>query len=236
MEKELKEQPHYLGHRTRLRERFLKDEGASMPDYELLEMLLALAIPRRDVKEKAKDLINHFGSYAKVIAAEQSKLLNYGLSENVVAAIKLIKTSATKFAWYNLSESNEPIIANVDYLIDYYKNAMAYLEVEEFRVMFLDAKLQIIKDVVMQGGSINSVQVHPREVLKLALDYNATSVILAHNHPSGKLQPSNNDLEITKKIIDALKTVDVLVGDHIIITKHGHYSFLESGLLTRIKR
>ena len=236
MEKKLKEQPHYLGHRTRLRERFLKDEGASMPDYELLEMLLALAIPRRDVKEKAKDLINHFGSYAKVIAAEQSKLLNYGLSENVVAAIKLIKTSATKFAWYILSESNEPIIANVDYLIDYYKNAMAYLEVEEFRVMFLDAKLQIIKDVVMQRGSINSVQVHPREVLKLALDYNATSVILAHNHPSGKLQPSNNDLEITKKIIDALKTVDVLVGDHIIITKHGHYSFLESGLLTRIKR
>ena len=84
MEKKLKEQPHYLGHRTRLRERFLKDEGASMPDYELLEMLLALAIPRRDVKEKAKDLINHFGSYAKVIAAEQSKLLNYGLSEKVI--------------------------------------------------------------------------------------------------------------------------------------------------------
>ena len=236
MAKELKEQPHYLGHRNRLRERFLIDEGDSMADYELLEMLLALAIPRRDVKEKAKDLIKHFGSYANVVSAPQNKLYDYGLSVNVVSAIKLVKASAKRFAWHNLKETNEPIIANMDYLLEYYTNAMAYLEVEEFRVMFLDAKLQVLKEEVMQKGSVNSVQVHPREIVKAAIKYNATSVVLAHNHPSGKLQPSHNDLEMTKKIIDALKTIDVLVGDHLIITKQGYYSFLESGLLERIKR
>ena len=183
--KEVKEKPHYLGHRMRLRERFLKDEGKSMADYELLELLLTIAIPRRDVKQKAKDLLNHFGSFNKVITASQNSLSSYGLSENVITILKVIKASAIKLSWQELNEQNEPILSNFDYMIDYCRTAMSYLDVEEFRVIFLDAKLKIIKEETMQRGSVNSVSVHPREVLKAAIQHNATSVILLHNHPSG---------------------------------------------------
>ena len=235
-DKEVKEKPHYLGHRMRLRERFLKDEGKSMADYELLELLLTIAIPRRDVKQKAKDLLNHFGSFNKVITASQHSLSSYGLSENVITILKVIKASAIKLSWQELNEQNEPILSNFDYMIDYCRTAMSYLDVEEFRVIFLDAKLKIIKEETMQRGSVNSVSVHPREVSKAAIQHNATSVILLHNHPSGKTQPSTKDLEVTKQIIDALKPVDINVNDHIIITQNGYYSFLEEGILHRLKK
>ena len=146
MDKEVKEKPHYLGHRMRLRERFLKDEGKSMADYELLELLLTIAIPRRDVKQKAKDLLNHFGSFNKVITASQNSLSSYGLSENVITILKVIRASAIKLSWQELNEQNEPILSNFDYMIDYCRTAMSYLDVEEFRVIFLDAKLKIIKE------------------------------------------------------------------------------------------
>lgn len=231
---EIKEKPHYLGHRMRLKERFLKDEGKSMADYELLELLLTIAIPRRDVKQKAKDLINHFGSFNKVITASQNALLSYGLSQNVITILKIIKTSAIKLSWQELNEQDEPILNNFDYMIDYCRTAMSYLDIEEFRVIFLDAKLRIIKEETMQRGSVNSVSVHPREVLKAAIQHNATSVILVHNHPSGKPQPSTKDIEVTKQIIDALKTIDIKVNDHIIITQNSYYSFLEEGILNRL--
>lgn len=230
-----KEKPHYLGHRMRLKERFLKDEGKSMPDYEILEMLLALAIPRRDVKEQAKNLINHFGSFNKVINAPYEKMVEYGLSVNVIAALKLVKVSALKMAWQELKDSDKPILSNFDYMIDYCKSAMSFLEVEEFRIIFLDAKLQVIKEETLQKGSLTSVAVHPREVLLAALHCNAASVILMHNHPSGKTQPSSDDLKVTKQIIDTLQTIDIEVQDHIIVSPNGYYSFTEHNILSKLK-
>ena len=218
-EQEVKDTPHYLGHRMRLKERFLKDEGKSMADYELLELLLTLAIPRRDVKQKAKDLINHFGNFNKVITAPQKALSSYGLSANVITAFKIVKAAAIKMSWQELSDRDEPILSNFDYMIDYCRTAMSHLDVEEFKVIFLDAKLRVIKEETMQRGSINCVSIHPREVLKAAIEHNATSIILVHNHPSGKAQPSTKDLEVTKQIISALSPVDINVNDHIIIPR-----------------
>ena len=235
-EQEVKEKPHYLGHRMRLRERFLKDEGKSMADYELLELLLTIAIPRRDVKQKAKDLLKHFGSFNKVITASQNSLSSYGLSENVITLLKVVKASAIKMSWQELSSRDEPILSNFDYMLDYCRTAMSHLDIEEFRVIFLDARLRIITEETLQRGSVNCVSVHPREVLKAAIQNNATSVILMHNHPSGNPQPSIKDLEVTKQIIIALKSVDINVNDHIIISSNTYYSFLEEGILARLKK
>ncbi|MBQ7303526.1 MAG: DNA repair protein RadC [Alphaproteobacteria bacterium] len=231
MEKEEKQQPHYVGHRMRLKERFLKDEGKTMPDYEILELLLTLAIPRRDVKEKAKELIAHFGGFGKVISAPYTKLTEFGLSKNVITVLKLVKASAIKMTWQELNESDMPILCLFDYLIDYCKASMSFLEVEEFRVIFLDAKLQILKEEIMQRGTINCVAVHPREILLAALDCKATSVVLVHNHPSSSEKPSAQDIKITNQIIEALKIVDIVVQDHIIITPNGYYSFKENKLI-----
>jgi len=236
MNEENAKKPHYLGHRMRLKERFLSDEGKAMPDYELLEVLLTLAIPRRDVKEKAKELLNYFGSLNKLINASTQSLIAYGLTINVIVALKIVKVIATKSVWGKIKETDESILYNFDYLIDYCKISMSHLEVEEFRVIFLDAKLQIIKEKIMQRGSVNSVSVHPREVLKEAINCNAISVVLMHNHPGGKAQPSMRDLEVTKQIIESLKTVDINVNDHIIITEDNYYSFLEQGILARLKK
>ena len=229
--KEVKEKPHYLGHRMRLRDRFLKDEGKSMADYELLELLLTIAIPRRDVKQKAKDLLNHFGSFNKVITASQNSLSSYGLSENVITILKVIKASAIKLSWQELNEQNEPILSNFDYMIDYCRTAMSYLDVEEFRVIFLDAKLKIIKEETMQRGSVNSVSVHPREVLKAAIQHNATSVILLHNHPSGDPTPSREDILITERIAKAGNLLGIQLKDHIILGQDSYISLNAEGYL-----
>lgn len=232
----IKEEPHYLGHRKRLKEKFLKDEGKTMADYELLELLLMLAIPRRDVKEKAKDLLKHFGSFNNVISASQKKLADYGLSVNVICTLKLIYTTAIRMSWQEFKEKNEPVFSNFDYMIDYCRASMSHLETEEFKVIFLDAKLQPIKEETLQKGSTTSVPIHPREVVKAALYNNAVSVVLLHNHPGNTANPSNNDLELTKLIIAALNTVDIFVYDHIIITKNSYFSFLNNNLISLPKK
>ncbi len=224
--------PHYIGHRERLRSRFLLDNGRNMADYELLELLLAIAIPRHDVKEKAKKLIDDFGSFAMVINAPQNVLLEYGLSLTTVAVFKIVVAAAVKMSWQELKASNEPIISNYDYMVDYCRSAMAYLDVEEFRVLFLNSKLQIITEKVMQRGTINNVAIHPREVVKAALECGAVSIILMHNHPGGKAQPSKNDLAQTRTIVEALEPLNIKVHDHLIITKESYYSFLSNGLLS----
>ncbi len=225
------EQQHYIGHRQRLRERFLKDEGKSMADYELLELLLTLAIPRRDVKALAKNLIKDFGSFAKVINAPQYKLADYGLSQSTIAAFKVVVAAAIKMSWQELREKNDTVLSNFDYMIDYCKMALAHLEVEEFRVLFLNAHLKIIKEETMQRGTVNNVAVHPREVVKAALECGAMSVILFHNHPGGKASSSKNDMDVTKQICEALSPLGIKVQDHVIITADDYFSFRDNGLI-----
>lgn len=228
---EKKPKPHYVGHRERLRERFLKDNGKSMPDYELMELLLTMAIPRRDVKPIAKKLIEDFGGFAKVINASFNQLSDYGLTLNTITAFKIVVAAAQKMSWQQLKNRDEPIFSNFDYMLDYCRTAMANLDVEEFRVLFLNSKLQIIKEEVMQRGTVNNVAVHPREVVKAALECGAISVVLFHNHPGGKATPSAYDRQVTDEIVEALRSLKIKVYDHIIITKDSYYSFMSNGMI-----
>ncbi len=228
---ENKSKPHYFGHRERLRSRFLVDNGKSMPDYEIMELLLTMAIPRRDVKPLAKKLIDEFGSFGKAINATQNQLSAFGLSLNTITVFKIVVAAAQKMSWQEFSEKDEPVFSSFDYMIDYCRTALGYLDVEEFRVIFLDAKLHPIKEQTMQRGTVNAVSVHAREVVKEALGCGAISVILMHNHPGGKAKPSQADILNTNEIADALYPLKISIQDHIIITKDGYYSFRDQGML-----
>ena len=226
------EKPHYHGHRQRLRDKFLFNMGKDMPDYEFLELLLTFAIPRRDVKPLAKDLIKKFGNFNEVISAPVEKLQEVdGLKENSIAAIKLIKEAAVRLMGQGLQNSDMPIISNWDAMVDYCRSAMAYNEIEEFRVLFLDAKNRLISDEVHQRGTVNYTPVIPREVLKLAVNKNASAIIMVHNHPTGDVTPSRHDIAVTGNIKEALGTVDISLHDHLIISKFDVYSFREKGLI-----
>jgi DNA repair protein RadC len=222
--------PHYLGHRARLRERFLGASGDALPDYELLELILFSARPRGDVKPLAKALLKQFGSFAGVIHAEESALRGVDdVGDAVVAAIKTIRVSTQRLIKSEISD--QPIIQSWSALMDYCKLAMGNKKIEEFRVLFLNHRHALIADEVMQRGTVNHTPVYPREIVKRALELAASSIILLHNHPSGDPTPSKADIDITKQIIDACKTINISVHDHVIITATGHYSFKSFGLM-----
>lgn len=225
-------QPDYLGHRQRLRERFLKSEGNDMPDYELLELLLMMAIPRKDVKPIAKELLRKFGSFANAITAPEHRLREVsGVKDSAITILKLVNAAAKRLSWENLASDNMPVLLNMDSLIDYCRSAFAYAEVEELHILYLDAKLKLIGNELVQKGSLSSVSVSPREVVKNALNKNAASIIMVHNHPSDSPKPSDNDIVITKKIAQACQLMGLKLQEHIIITKSDYYSFLEHGLI-----
>lgn len=220
----------YLGHRERLRKRFLETSGDGIPDYELLELLLFTAIPRRDVKPLAKELIKHFGSFSSVLAAEPKALMDInGVSENTVALLKAVYVAGHRLLREELEE--KPVLSSWQSLLDYCHAAMAHENKEQFRILFLNKKNKLLKDEVQQTGTIDHTPVYPREVVKRALEIGATAIILVHNHPSGDPSPSNADIEMTKAIVEALKTIDVVVHDHIIISSSGHASFKSMHLL-----
>lgn len=228
---DLKE-PDYLGHRERLRKRFLFNEGRDMPDYELLELLLTIAIPRRDVKPLAKELVRRFKDFAGVISARPEELMQVsGVKENTVVVLKSIKSAAVRLSWQSLCNSDAPVLSNWDELIDYCHAAMAHNDVEEFRTIYLNAKLQVIGEDVHQRGTIDKVAIHPREVIKQAMFKNARGMVLVHNHPSGDIRPSKADVEITKNIIEAARLVNIEVFDHLIIGKSEVFSFRDAGLI-----
>ncbi len=221
---------HYLGHRARLRERFLGAGGDVLPDYELLELILFSARPRGDVKPLAKALLKQFGSFAGVIHAEESALRAVDeVGDAVVAAIKTIRISTQRLIKSEISD--QPIIQSWSALMDYCKLAMGNKKIEEFRVLFLNHRHALIADEVMQRGTVNHTPVYPREIVKRALELAASSIILLHNHPSGDPTPSKADIDITKQIVDACKTININVHDHVIITATGHYSFKSFGLM-----
>jgi len=221
--------PH-AGHRDRLRERFLKTGGEGIPDYEILELLLFTAIPRRDVKPLAKKLIDHFGGFADVLAAEPKNLTAIaGVSENTAVFLKTVYAAGGRLLKQKISD--EPVLSSWKSLLDYCTATMAHEKKEHFRVLFLNRKNRLIRDEVQQTGTVDHTPVYPREVVKRALEIGATAIILVHNHPSGDPSPSNADIEMTKEIVRAVTPIDVIVHDHLIISASGHYSFKAHGLL-----
>ena len=222
--------PHYLGHRARLRERFLGASGDALPDYELLELILFSARPRGDVKPLAKTLLKQFGSFAEVINADEASLRTVDeVGDAVIAALKTIRVATQRLIKSEIAD--QPVIQSWSALMDYCKLAMGSNKIEEFRVLFLNHRHALIADEIMQRGTINHTPVYPREIVKRALELGAAAIILLHNHPSGDATPSKADIDITQKIIEAAATVNVAVHDHVIITKTGHYSFKSFGVI-----
>ena len=203
-----------------------------MPDYELLELLLTFAIPRQDVKPLAKTLIARFNNFAGVINADLQDLMAVsGVKENTAIMLKMIAQGAKRMAWQQLKAADEAVIADYDAMIDYCRTAMAYNEVEEFRVIFLNSKFRVIAEETQQRGTINTVAIHPREVIKSALDNGAAAMIMVHNHPTGIVTPSQADISVTKTIRDAAKNCGIELFDHIIISKNDYFSFRDRGVL-----
>ena len=221
---------HRLGHRERLRERFLEGGAAAMPDYELMELALFAAIPRRDVKPLAKHLIAQFGSFAEVIAAPRTRLLEVdGIGDAVVTQLKIIEAAALRLARGQML--NRPALSSWAALIDYCTAAMARCVHEEFRVLFLDRKNILIADEVQTKGTIDHAPVYPREIVKRALELGASAIILVHNHPSGDPTPSRADIEMTRDVTAAAKALKIAVHDHLVVGRNGHASFKSLGLL-----
>lgn len=222
--------PHFHGHRQRLRERFLATGGDGMPDYELLEMLLAQAIPRRDVKPLAKSLLDRFGSFGGVISADDEKLLAVsGMGETSVAALKVVRAAAVRLLQQEVT--GRDIISSWDRLIDYCRAAMAHETVEQLRLLFLDKRNVLITDEVQQRGTVDHTPLYIREVVKRALDLSASALIVVHNHPSGDPTPSRGDIDMTNDLKDALDKIGITLHDHVIIGRNGHESFRAKGLL-----
>ena len=215
--------PHYHGHRERLRARFRDAGPDALSDYELLELVLSRAIPRRDVKPLAKDLVSRFGSFAEVIAAPRPLLLKEkGMGEATVTELKIVHAAAQRLAKGELRK--RPVLSSWGHVLDYCRTAMAFSDKEEFRLLFLDKRNQLIADEVQQRGTVDHTPVYPREVVKRALELSATALILIHKHPSGDPTPSRADIQMTQAIIDVAKPLGIAVHDHIIVGKEGHAS------------
>jgi len=215
---------HYEGHRERLRERFRNSGADALADYELLELILNSALPRRDTKPLAKALIDEFGSFAEAIAAERTRILAVkGAGERVADELQLAHAAALRVAKARAVERTA--IGSWSELIAYCRAAMAHESKEQFRILFLDRKNRVIADEVQQRGTVDHTPVYPREVIKRALELSSTAIILVHNHPSGDPTPSRADIDMTKKIIDASGNLGITVHDHVIIGRDGHASF-----------
>ncbi len=218
------EVPHFHGHRDRLRSRFREAGAEALADYELLELILFRAIPRRDVKPLAKALLKRFGSFADVMAAPEARLAEVdGVSAAVATELKLVQAAALRIG--RAAIAGRPVLSSWTALIDYCRTAMAFSEREQFRVLYLDRKNALIADEVQGEGTVDHTPVYPREVVKRALELSATAVILVHNHPSGDPTPSRPDILMTQQIIEIAKPLGITVHDHIIVGRAGHASF-----------
>jgi DNA repair protein RadC len=223
--------PHFFGHRQRLRERLIAAGADSLPDYELLEVLLFAGNPRGDVKPLAKQLIDRFGGFAEAVSAPPEALLAVpGLGVAGTAALKSVREAALRLMKSELRE--RPVIGSWDRLIDYCRAHIAYGTVEEFHLLFLDRKNALIAHEQQQRGTIDHTPVYPREVVKRALELGASALILVHNHPSGDPTPSKADIAVTKDIVNAAAPLGVTVHDHVIIGRGRHSSLREMGLLS----
>lgn len=217
-------------HRKRLRDRFMRAGAVGLNEYELLELILFRAIPRRDVKPLAKRLMARFGDINRVISARPALLLEIdGVGETVVQELKIVEAAAHSLAQAKVL--NTDVLSSWSALMTYCKTAMAHRETEQFRILFLDRKNVLIADEPQQQGTVDHVPVYPREVAKRALELNASALILVHNHPSGNPEPSQADIDMTLLVEQALQAIGVTVHDHVIIGAETDSSFRAMGLL-----
>jgi DNA repair protein RadC len=215
--------PHYHGHRERLRGRFREVGAEALSDYELLELLLFRALPRRDVKPLAKTLLAKFGSFAEVIAAPEALLAEVkGLGGAGITELKIVQAAASRLLRGAITK--RPVLSSWSSVLDYCRTAQGFAEREQFRVLFLDKRNALIADEVQQTGTVDHTPVYPREVVKRALELSASAIILVHNHPSGDPTPSHADIQMTKAIIAVAGPLGISVHDHLIVGKDGHAS------------
>jgi DNA repair protein RadC len=223
--------PSYISdHRHRLRDRFMQGGGTALPDYELLELVLFRAIPRQDVKPLARLLLDTFGDFNRVITASPARLqMVKGAGPAVVLELKLVEAAAQRMMRARVIQ--KPILSSWDALLDYCHTTMAHRETEQFRVLFLDRKNVLITDEEQAKGTVDHVPVYPREIVKRALELNASALILVHNHPSGDPTPSDADLAMTAQVQEACQALGLVLHDHLIIGKSRELSFRASGYL-----
>ncbi len=222
--------PHYAGHRDRLRDRATAGGLTALPDYEVVELLLFRSVPRGDVKPLAKQLLARFGSLGGVLGATTEALRTVaGVGEAVALDLKLLHEATLRTAREKVAR--RPVISSWSALLDYVKTALAHEAREQFRVLFLDKKNQLIADETMNRGTIDHAPVYPREVVRRALEFSASAVILVHNHPSGDPTPSTADIDMTRQIIAAARPLHITVHDHLVVGRDGVASFKALGLM-----
>jgi len=223
--------PHgAAGHRARLRERLLEGGAEALADYEVLEYLLFAANPRGDTKPLAKALLSRFGSLAAVLNAEPGALRQAkGLGEAGIGALKVTALAARRMARSEVRQ--QPVLGSWQALLDYLAIDMAHLTVERVRVLYLDTRNRLVSDHLVGDGTIDEAAIHPREVIRRALDLGATALILVHNHPSGNPEPSRADIQITNRIAEAGRLLGITVHDHVIVGREGHVSLRAKGLI-----
>ena len=223
--------PHdFAGHRTRLRKRLLEGGAEALADHEVIEYLLMTARPRIDTKPIARSLIKRFGSLAGVLNADPRTLADHPqMGESSAAALKIVALGARRLARQEVQQ--QPVLGSWQALIDYLHIDMAHLTVERVRVLYLNAQNRLIHDEHVGDGSIDEAAIHPREVIRRALERGATALILVHNHPSGSPEPSRADIQITQRIAEAGRLLGITVHDHVIIGREGHVSLKAKGLI-----
>ncbi len=226
----MSEKPDYVGHRKRLRERFITAGSNALADHELLELLLFLARPRTDVKPIAKALLRRFGSFAAVISAEPARLAEVrGIGESGMVALKTVQAAALRMMRDEVME--RPILNAWDKVLAYCRASMGYGATEQFRILFLNNKNVLIADEVQQTGTVDHTPVYPREVVKRALELGASAIVMVHNHPSGDPTPSKADIDMTRNVRDAGKALGVTLHDHVIVGREGYASLKSLGLI-----
>ncbi|MDD7391430.1 MAG: DNA repair protein RadC [Fusobacterium gastrosuis] len=222
----------HFGHRKRIREKYLKSSIELFQDYEILELLLTYAIPRKDTKIEAKNLIKKFGTIENVLKAKEEELLKIeGIGKSTISFLKLMGELPTVFYKNKIRESENILIKSKDNLIRFLREKIAFEKIEKFFVLYLSSSNELLAYEEKSSGTIDRSSIYPREIYKDVIKYNAKAIIIAHNHPSENLKPSRSDLDITKELAEGLKNFDALLLEHIIITKTSYFSFLEEGLI-----
>lgn len=222
--------PDYYGHRNRLKEIFKSSKLGALQDFMILELLLFLVIPRRDVRKLSRELIKHFGSLTKVLYADDASLLSFsGIGDSALHCFKLVREIA-----FNISRkevSNKPLISNKEELLKYLRTSIGNSPTEKVHILYLNSKNMLLFDEIHDHGTVDRIGIYPREVVKKALRYNASAVIISHNHPSGFTSPSKDDIRQTEQLKAALEPIEVMLHDHVIISKSCYFSFRLNGLL-----